>query len=216
MKRLTLIAALLAGVTFIAPAQRRTYLQKDYSGLRQTMYVSDAPSGELEYCIELKNWGGHPRDTVFVIMSRAECAAMHEALKELRSVFRRWQATARNHKVTNYSRSVDIELPPVSFAWRSIMTADSGREYMDYHDRRCAATEFPKPVFVVGSDGDCAVEIVTDLLDPVCGGEPYHVRVLLLSPAFVTPLIEMTDVRRADRKLAKMSGRSGDCDSLFE
>ena len=204
MKRLTLLLLILLACQVDAFAQHRVYIERDYTGLRQNLYVVPDDNGNMSYCVEVENWDGDRRDTVYLVMNRAECISMNNSLKELLSLYKRWTRAAKANKVRDYSRPMVIDFPSVVFEWRNIVKNDWGEKSMDPTHHRSSSVPFPQPTFVVDKNGNCEVVISTWLLSNSYRGGPYPLRVRLIGPPFIKDIIRRTNVNRTDRAYKKL------------
>lgn len=116
MKRILLAAAVLLWASLFASGQRRVFLEKEYEPLLSRDIFVIVSDGKIsEYAFQFKNtdlegW----KDSLFVVMDKAECARMRKALREFRLKYREWRYAARSNGVTNYSRPFEIDFPPVT------------------------------------------------------------------------------------------------------
>ena len=202
MKRILLAAAVLLWASLFASGQRRTVIFEDSPILHLGMFVTDYEDGTSDYFIRLDD-NNHYKDSVCIVLSREECPAMYNAILQLERKFREWSYEARANRVSNYSRPMDVEFPPVRFTWRTRVELGYGLAYWDKKWHTARPEHFPTFSFVIDEEGHCSVCINTtfiDVEDPSCTLDS---RIIFHSTGILRDFRERCNLRKIDRIYAE-------------
>lgn len=200
-----IISLFLLLASVLGQAQHRTYLNTAPSSVHQDLYMTQDDDGSYRFYVQLENWE-HSRDSVFIVLNESECLKVREAFRELDETYSRWSSAAHMHRIKSYSRPMDIEFPRVVFQWKA--TRDVYRKEL-YEDefRKSVLTTFPRPVFIVDSEGRCGVEMKTVFYEADNLSNKYQFRTLFWSSSSIRNVIRRCNPEKNIATYKKMNPR---------